>query len=125
MNMLLILCVHNIGGLFMRTPFRTTIDEEILNWLKMESKMQGVPVNRIIEQLVSDEAGAQRYVENVKKYDSLSYDQKEEFLRRRLEIAIDSFFCVYRLYVPSGDFYEEVTLALTRVAQRNKSKRAK
>ena len=101
----------------MRKPFRTTLDEDLLTWLKKEAVNQGVNANDILETLISSKAFDENYTKDKARYLGMNPLGREDFLARRLKVVIDDFFKAYDLEIDEhGGYYEEIARLLARLA---------
>jgi hypothetical protein len=98
-----------------RKPFRTTIDDELLSWVKKEAIDRGINANDILEEMISAKIDEKNYAKNVDGYLEKSPEYREEYLRRRLACVIEDFFAVYDIYFKDPILYDEITRFVTRI----------
>lgn len=72
----------------MRKAFRTTIDEDVLLYLKKQAVEQGIHVNDIIENLVLDKIQKQYLEKSNEDFLKMSELQKINYIERRLTNVI-------------------------------------
>lgn len=72
----------------MRKAFRTTIDDDVLLYLKKQAVEQGVHVNDIIENLVLDKIQEQYLEKSNEDFLNMSELQKNNYIERKLTNVI-------------------------------------
>jgi len=99
----------------MRKPFRTTIDDDLLSWVKKEAIDRGVNANDILEEMILARMNEKTYAKDVDGYHKKGPEYREEYLRRRLARVIEEFFSVYDIFINDQWLYDELTGFVTRI----------